>query len=146
MVPCRLRRTSLGERVMTTPNLPTSRFVLQCLLQELEEFDRCIPVARSRARRAPLRLPATTLLELPSERNFAPRFADFRFLAAFIAGFLSGMRPDEGNAKLRFSLPGCSTPLASGGRQAARDQPVEPRRERRRVIGDLAVENLCLIA
>jgi hypothetical protein len=32
---------------MTTPNLPTSRFVLQCLLQELEEFDRCIPVARN---------------------------------------------------------------------------------------------------
>jgi len=30
---------------MTTLNLTTSRFVLQCLLQELEEFDRCIPVA-----------------------------------------------------------------------------------------------------
>ena len=32
---------------MTTLNLPTSRFVLQALLQELEEFDRDIPVARS---------------------------------------------------------------------------------------------------
>jgi hypothetical protein len=32
---------------MTTLNLATSRFVLQCLLQELEEFDRDIPVARN---------------------------------------------------------------------------------------------------
>jgi hypothetical protein len=32
---------------MTTPNLATSRFVLQCLLQELEQFDRDIPVARN---------------------------------------------------------------------------------------------------
>ena len=32
---------------MTTFNLPTSRFVLQSLLQELEEFDRDIPVARN---------------------------------------------------------------------------------------------------
>jgi hypothetical protein len=30
---------------MTTQNLTTARFVLQSLLQELEEFDRCIPVA-----------------------------------------------------------------------------------------------------
>jgi len=27
-------------------NLTTARFVLQCLLDELEEYDRCIPVAR----------------------------------------------------------------------------------------------------
>ena len=32
---------------MTTLNLVTSRFVLQSLLQELEEFDRDIPVARN---------------------------------------------------------------------------------------------------
>jgi hypothetical protein len=32
---------------MTTQNLTTARFVLQSLLQELEEFDRCIPVARN---------------------------------------------------------------------------------------------------
>jgi hypothetical protein len=32
---------------MTPLNLATSRFVLQCLLQELEEFDRDIPVARN---------------------------------------------------------------------------------------------------
>ncbi len=32
---------------MTDLNLATSRFVLQCLLQELEEFDRDIPVARN---------------------------------------------------------------------------------------------------
>jgi hypothetical protein len=31
---------------MTTQNLTTARFVLQSLLQELEEFDHCIPVAR----------------------------------------------------------------------------------------------------
>ena len=30
---------------MTTQNLTTARFVLQSLLQELEAFDRCIPVA-----------------------------------------------------------------------------------------------------
>ncbi len=30
---------------MTTQNLTTARFVLQSLLEELEEFDRCIPVA-----------------------------------------------------------------------------------------------------
>jgi hypothetical protein len=29
------------------PNLATARFVLQCLLEELEEYDRCIPVARN---------------------------------------------------------------------------------------------------
>jgi hypothetical protein len=34
------------ECVMTVQNLTTARFVLQCLLDELEEFDRCIPVAR----------------------------------------------------------------------------------------------------
>ncbi len=32
---------------MTTQNLTTARFVLQSLLQELEEFDRCIPVAHN---------------------------------------------------------------------------------------------------
>jgi hypothetical protein len=32
---------------MTMPNLTTARFVLQCLLEELEEYDRCIPVARN---------------------------------------------------------------------------------------------------
>ncbi len=31
---------------MTIQNLATARFVLQCLLDELEEYDRCIPVAR----------------------------------------------------------------------------------------------------
>jgi hypothetical protein len=31
---------------MTTQNLTTARFVLQSLLEELEEFDRCIPVAQ----------------------------------------------------------------------------------------------------
>ena len=31
---------------MATQNLTTARFVLQCLLQEIEAFDRCIPVAR----------------------------------------------------------------------------------------------------
>ena len=31
---------------MTIQNLTTARFVLQCLLDELEEYDRCIPVAR----------------------------------------------------------------------------------------------------
>jgi len=30
---------------MTVENLATARFVLQCLLDELEHFDRCIPVA-----------------------------------------------------------------------------------------------------
>jgi hypothetical protein len=30
---------------MTMQNLATARFVLQCLLEELEEYDRCIPVA-----------------------------------------------------------------------------------------------------
>ena len=30
---------------MTVENLTTARFVLQCLLDELEHFDRCIPVA-----------------------------------------------------------------------------------------------------
>jgi hypothetical protein len=32
---------------MTVENLPTARFVLQCLLDELEAYDRCIPVARN---------------------------------------------------------------------------------------------------
>jgi hypothetical protein len=32
---------------MTVQNLTTARFVLQCLLDELEEYDRCIPVARN---------------------------------------------------------------------------------------------------
>ena len=32
---------------MTVQNLTTARFVLQCLHEELEEFDRCIPVARN---------------------------------------------------------------------------------------------------
>jgi hypothetical protein len=31
---------------MTVQNITTARFVLQCLLEELEEYDRCIPVAR----------------------------------------------------------------------------------------------------
>ncbi len=31
---------------MTVANLTTARFVLQCLLDELEHYDRCIPVAR----------------------------------------------------------------------------------------------------
>jgi hypothetical protein len=34
------------ERKMTVENLTTARFVLQCLLDELEAYDRCIPVAR----------------------------------------------------------------------------------------------------
>jgi hypothetical protein len=32
---------------MTAQNLTTARFVLQCLLDELEEYDRSIPVARN---------------------------------------------------------------------------------------------------
>ena len=32
---------------MTMQNIATARFVLQCLLEELEEYDRCIPVARN---------------------------------------------------------------------------------------------------
>ncbi len=32
---------------MPVQNLTTARFVLQCLHDELEEFDRCIPVARN---------------------------------------------------------------------------------------------------
>jgi hypothetical protein len=32
---------------MTVQNLTTARFVLQCLHEELEEFDRDIPVARN---------------------------------------------------------------------------------------------------
>lgn len=32
---------------MTVENLATARFVLQCLLDELEAYDRCIPVARN---------------------------------------------------------------------------------------------------
>ena len=32
---------------MPMQNLTTARFVLQCLLDELEEYDRCIPVARN---------------------------------------------------------------------------------------------------
>jgi hypothetical protein len=32
---------------MTVQNLTTARFVLQCLHEELEEFDHCIPVARN---------------------------------------------------------------------------------------------------
>ncbi len=32
---------------MSVQNLVTARFVLQCLLDELEEYDRCIPVARN---------------------------------------------------------------------------------------------------
>ena len=32
---------------MTIQNLTTARFVLQCLLDELEDYDRCIPVARN---------------------------------------------------------------------------------------------------
>ena len=32
---------------MTVENLMTARFVLQCLLDELEAYDRCIPVARN---------------------------------------------------------------------------------------------------
>jgi hypothetical protein len=32
---------------MTVENLTTARFVLQCLLDELEAYDRCIPVARN---------------------------------------------------------------------------------------------------
>jgi hypothetical protein len=31
---------------MTVENLTTARFVLQCLFDELEHYDRCIPVAR----------------------------------------------------------------------------------------------------
>jgi hypothetical protein len=30
---------------MSVENLTTARFVLQCLLDELEHYDRCIPVA-----------------------------------------------------------------------------------------------------
>ena len=30
---------------MTVENLTTARFVLQCLLDELEHYERCIPVA-----------------------------------------------------------------------------------------------------
>jgi hypothetical protein len=33
-------------KAMTVENLTTARFVLQCLFNELEEYDRCIPVAR----------------------------------------------------------------------------------------------------
>jgi len=32
---------------MTVENLTTARFVLECLLDELEAYDRCIPVARN---------------------------------------------------------------------------------------------------
>jgi hypothetical protein len=32
---------------MAVQNLTTARFVLKCLLDELEEYDRCIPVARN---------------------------------------------------------------------------------------------------
>ena len=32
---------------MTVENLTTARFVLQCLLDELEAYERCIPVARN---------------------------------------------------------------------------------------------------
>jgi len=32
---------------MAVENLTTARFVLQCLLDELEHYDRCIPVARN---------------------------------------------------------------------------------------------------
>jgi hypothetical protein len=32
---------------MTVENLTTARFVLQCLSDELEAYDRCIPVARN---------------------------------------------------------------------------------------------------
>ena len=32
---------------MTVQNLTGARFVLQCLHEELEEYDRCIPVARN---------------------------------------------------------------------------------------------------
>jgi hypothetical protein len=32
---------------MTVQNLTTARFVLQCLLDELEAYDRCTPVARN---------------------------------------------------------------------------------------------------
>jgi hypothetical protein len=32
---------------MTVENLTTARFVLQCLLDELEEYDHSIPVARN---------------------------------------------------------------------------------------------------
>ena len=32
---------------MTVENLTTARFVLRCLLDELEAYDRCIPVARN---------------------------------------------------------------------------------------------------
>jgi hypothetical protein len=32
---------------MTVQNLTTARFVLQCLHAELEEYDRCTPVARN---------------------------------------------------------------------------------------------------
>ena len=32
---------------MSVQNLTTARFVLQCLLDELEEYDRYIPVARN---------------------------------------------------------------------------------------------------
>jgi hypothetical protein len=32
---------------MTVENLTTARFVLQCLFDELEAYDRCIPVARN---------------------------------------------------------------------------------------------------
>jgi hypothetical protein len=31
---------------MAVQNMTTARFVLQCLLDELEEYDRCTPVAR----------------------------------------------------------------------------------------------------
>jgi hypothetical protein len=31
---------------MSVQNVTTARFVLQCLFEELEEYDRCIPVAR----------------------------------------------------------------------------------------------------
>jgi hypothetical protein len=33
---------------MAVQNLTTARFVLKCLLDELEEYDRCIPVPRRR--------------------------------------------------------------------------------------------------
>jgi len=32
---------------MTVENLTTARFVLQCLLDELKAYDRCMPVARN---------------------------------------------------------------------------------------------------
>src|SRR3977135_1448764 len=102
---------------MARQNLTTARFVLQCLLQEIEAFDRCIPVARDiqvgdvadalsafLADRRILRLTvpnAPSANRRPRRRGPSPR-SDNRASRAWDDGPSPGARPEASHRFLGF--------------------------------------------